>query len=306
MESVMKWFAKKVVDRGGGNDLKNQVKSYGCLSEFLKNLKYFYKKLSNFLTSRREEELSKGSILIEFAICMPILIILLFYINDLVRIKRYYSQTEFVAQQFVNIIQNISQKRSASDSTKLKISVPDIKYAASLAFLSMYPGKTMYRIGTSGSRHELSHSPRLNIFYVKGLPGGKASCKWNMRLASDPASDPVSWNRAVNSVDPSHSSVNMPADATTPSDIYPTLKIGENDEKIIVEVNLFNAISTMNENNYVETDKQATLAKKAFNCRLVTPKPLKTGVTQGWYFSSVVIFTPKPGLFDPDNPPDWT
>ena len=97
---------------------------------------------------------------------MPILIILLFYINDLVRIKRYYSQTEFVAQQFANIIQNISQKRGSSDPTKLKISIPDIKYAASLAFLSMYPGKTMYITGTSGARHELSHAPRLNIFYV--------------------------------------------------------------------------------------------------------------------------------------------
>ena len=67
----------------------------------------------------------RGSILIEFAICMPILIILLFYINDLVRIKRYYSQTEFVALQMANILQNIAKTR--------KITRNDIKYAASLA-----------------------------------------------------------------------------------------------------------------------------------------------------------------------------
>jgi len=54
----------------------------------------------------------RGSILIEFAVCMPIFIILLFYIHDLVKIKRYYSQTEFVAQQMANILQNISQKRA--------------------------------------------------------------------------------------------------------------------------------------------------------------------------------------------------
>ncbi len=46
---------------------------------------------------------NRGAILIEFAICMPILIILLFYISDLVKIKRYYSQTEFVGQQMANI-----------------------------------------------------------------------------------------------------------------------------------------------------------------------------------------------------------
>ena len=33
----------------------------------------------------------RGSILIEFAVCMPVLIILLFYIHDLVKIKRYYN-----------------------------------------------------------------------------------------------------------------------------------------------------------------------------------------------------------------------
>lgn len=237
---------------------------------------------------------------------MPILIILLFYINDLVKIKRYYSQTEFVAQQFANIIQNISQKRGASDPTKLKISIPDIKYAASLAFLSIYPGKTMYTIGTSGASHELSHAPRLNIFYVKGLAGGKAYCKWLLRFLGDNASTPITLSSKSNTAGEDARSVKVPADATTPSDIYPTLKIGDNDEKIIVEVNLFNASHVMNANNYVETDKQATLANKAFNCRLVTPKPLSKNAnsTQGWYFDSVVIFTPKPGLFDPNNPPE--
>ena len=241
----------------------------------------------------------RGSILIEFAVCMPILIILLFYINDLVRIKRYYSQTEFVAQQFANIIQNISQKRDNK-----KITIRDIKYAASLAFLSMYPGKTMYRIGTSGGRHELSHAPRLNIFYIKGLPGGKASCSWGRRFLGEGASTPITWSPSSN-FSGSGDTSSVRTSASTPSDIYPTLKIGENEEKIIVEVNIFNASHVMNANNYVETDKQATLAKKAFNCRLVTPKPLKTEAasTQGWYFDSVVIFTPKPGLFDPDNPP---
>ena len=53
----------------------------------------------------------RGAILVEFAVCMPILIISLFYINDLMKIKRFYSQTEFVAQQAANILQNLAKKK---------------------------------------------------------------------------------------------------------------------------------------------------------------------------------------------------
>ena len=241
---------------------------------------------------------SKGSILIEFAICMPILIILLFYIHDLIKIKRYYSQTEFVAQQFANIIQNISQKRSNK-----KITLNDIRHAASLAFLTIYPGTTMYRIGTSGSRHELSHAPRICIFYVKGESGGKVSYKWHQLFLGESIANPKKWVLYTKPLETKESSVKQLSNVS-PSEIYPTLKIGENEEKIIVEVNLFNALHVMNENEYVESDKQEALAKKAFKCRLVAPRPLEKSVndTKGWYFPSVVIFTPKPGLFD-ETPP---
>jgi hypothetical protein len=103
-----------------------------------------------------------GVILIEFAVCMPILIILLFYINDLVRIKRYYSQTEFVAQQMANIIQNISQKRAQAATTSeertnlLKIKQKDLKYAMALAYQTIYPGITMFK---QGSGFEFGHRP---------------------------------------------------------------------------------------------------------------------------------------------------
>ena len=61
----------------------------------------------------------------------------------------------------------------------------------------------------------------------------------------------------------------------------------------------------MNANEYVASDKQETLAKKAFKCLLAAPKPLVKNANgiNGWYFDSVVVFTPKSGLFDPDNPP---
>jgi len=242
----------------------------------------------------------RGAILIEFAICMPILIIALFYINDLMRIKRYYAQTEFVAQQMANIIQNISQKR---EGTNKKINNTDLIYAASLAYLSMYPGTTMYRVG-SKARRTLSHTPRLNIFYIEGLSGGKASCLWGRRLLSDTADKPTSW--ATREATGGGNASLVYNTKEIPSDIYKNLKISENEKKIIVEANIFNANTIMREDEYVESDRQEALAKKAFKCRLIAPKPLAKNVNdiQGWYFTSVVILTPKPGLFDGTAPAD--
>lgn len=183
-------------------------------------------KISFFLTPRREDELSRGSVLIEFAICMPVLIILLFYIHDLVKMKRYYSQTEFVAQQFANIIQNISQKRSDK-----KIKLLDLKHALATAWLTMYPGKTMY--ATSGSRHEFIHFPYVMVYYVKGVSGGKASCIWEYSIYSYTNATPT-WNdNGKGTSDLSYSHIRWGTNVT-PSTIYPSLKISEGEEKIII------------------------------------------------------------------------
>ena len=297
---------------------------------FIKKVKNFYKKLTfaaydrigkesaratrrfcNLLSLIREFRTdlkfnllnSKGSIMIEFAVCMPVLIILLYYINDLSKLKRYYDQTEFVAQQFVNIIQNISQKRAQSATTTeeraklLKINTNDIKYAASLAHLSIYPGKTMYADRKRGNySHELSHMPYFYIHYVRGLPGGKASVLWSYYCFCFDAVDPTGWNIGDNG---SVYCVVKRKTNVAPKDIYPTLKISEkDDDKIIIECPLFCRDLTMSVNAYAASDNQDTRAKKAFNCQLATPKASYKENLYGFYFPSVVIFTPKKGLFD--------
>ena len=280
---------------GGGNDLKNQEKSYGCISKSLKNLKYLARQFSGFLAPRCEEELCRGSILIEFAVCMPILIILLFYINDLVKIKRYYSQTEFVGQQMANIIQNISKGQP--------VTIPHLKYAISLALLSVYPGKTMYSITGTDNRHELSHDSYVVIHYVKGLSGGKASVLWNRFFYQASCVTPLGLTDGYAGLNSAYTVVKAGTDVE-PSTIYPTLKIKEGEVKIIIEVQFVNDASRMKLSDYVPSDDQPTRAKKAFGCRLITPKNFfNLHERQGKYFPSVVIFTPKKGLFTDTRPP---
>lgn len=271
---------------GGGKSLKNLTKSKSYLSRFLNFVKIYLKKLVVFRASNR------GAILIEFAVCMPVLIILLYYVNDLSKLKRYYDQTEFVAQQMVNILQNISQNR-----TDKKINKNDIKYAASLAHLTIYPGKTMYADGKRGKySHELSHMPFFFIHYVRALSGGKASVLWSYYCFCYSAVDPTGWQVDVNS---STYCVVKRKTNVAPKDIYPTLKIDEgDDDKIIIECPLFCRERTMSLNAYAASDNQDTRAKKAFKCMLATPRASYKKSLFGFYFPSVVIFTPQKGLFD--------
>ncbi len=222
---------------------------------------------------------------------MPILIILLFYINDLVKIKRYYSQTEFVAQQIANILQNISQKR-----TDKKIKIPDIKYALSSAFLSIYPGTSMFAKGKLSFSHEfMIPMPYVTIHYIKGLAGGKASCKWGYSFFCKTAQTPSNWNNnGAKYSDIGVSNVRWNASAN-PYTIYPKLKINEGEEKIIIESCFFwNTSHADIDGNRVNTSREA------FKLHFVSPySPVPDSQM---YFISDVIFTPKPGLFTETAP----
>ena len=226
-----------------------------------------------------------GAILIEFAVCMPVLIILLFYINDLVKIKRYYSQTEFVAQQMVNIIQNISQKRENK-----KITANDLKYATALASQTIYPGTTLFWKNKGMPFLHFSHPI---IYYVEGNKDGTATTYWRKAFYTDrkEAVSPATIQHSLVTTTHTSSVVTM-GSKLQPSQIYPTLKIGPGEVKIILEVFLYFNASSKDVNG-----KSGYTDREAFGCRLVSPKHKGAG-----YFHSVVIFTPKPGLFSETAP----
>lgn len=224
---------------------------------------------------------------------MPILIVLLFYINDLVRIKRYYSQMEFVAQQMANIIQNISQKRENK-----KITINDLKYAMTLAYQTVYPGKTMF---WQGSGLPFVHIPHPIIYYVKGNDNGTATTVWGKPLWTNDSSvvSPETIKSGTQTSSHDVSLINMGTDIP-PSQIYPTLKIEPKEVKIIIEALIFFTPDDSDING-----KSGYTPREVFGCRLVSPKRWQnnnTNAKRGGYFNSVVIFTPKSGLFDETAP----
>ncbi len=145
---------------GRDSDLKKYAKSKNYLSKILNCVK-----IKEIFRSTK-----RGSILIEFAVCMPVLIVPLYYINDLSKLKRYYDQTEFVAQQTVNMIQNISQKRAKEATTAeeretlFKVSKKDLLHIHTLAWQTVYPGLTIFR---KNSVYPLNHKPITSTYYVE-------------------------------------------------------------------------------------------------------------------------------------------
>ena len=183
-----------------------------------------------------------------------------------------HSQTEFVAQQAANMIQNISQKRANSATTsterkrQLRITTNDLWMIARTTALTIYPGLTQR------SPYPLNHLPAMIIYYVKNNKNGTASCKWRNNHFGSYGNFSYCYDSGSN-----FSSVRYKSDAS-PSQIHPNLKFSSEDAKIIVEVFLR---SYRGDN------------KTAFGLRLVNPRT----INNYYCFHSVVIITPKPGLF---------
>ena len=225
---------------------------------------------------------------------MPVLIILLYYINDLSKLKRYYDQTEFVAQQTVNMIQNISQRRSAEAATSeekeelLKISKKDLLRIHALAWQTVYPGLTIFR---KNSVYPLNHKPITSIYYVEGVDDGKASCIWRTWTRLYESLSKFGYN--VYTEDSSHSAIRFLTE-TAPENIYPTLKLKKGYKKIIIE--------TLIERNSSGGQYSGISDKAAMGLYLASPPARNKVDSWSHMFHSVVIFTPKEGLFSRTAP----
>ncbi len=218
------------------------------------------------------------------------LIILLFYVHDLSKLKRYYDQTEFVAQQFVNIIQNISQKRSDK-----MITFSDLKYACCLAYLTMYPGTSRF---WRGKGRELIHGAEMYVTYAEGESDGTASSKWTACVYTSSGSENISPATTGCFVVPDHGYTRARGNLTkvSPTAIHPLLTtIEPGKPKIVIECVMHYPLNFARVDGY-----EPRSPKKAFGFFLAN---VKSATNSDAYFHSAVVFTPKPDLFSSDYPP---
>jgi hypothetical protein len=172
---------------------------------------------------------------------------------------------EFCANCVVNLLQN------ASNGNKLRIR--DVFNAFCAACLTIYPGKSVWNS---------INWPHGFVHYVSGSSGGRASVKWCLRPY-------INGHNRINGIDSGlgHPRSSVPSlQNVTPSSIYENLEIRDKGVKIIVEI--VAVCSTAN-------------VSKDFGFLSLTPKRSKASYSDN-YFPTIVIFTPKPGLFDESEP----
>jgi hypothetical protein len=242
--------------------------------------------LSEFVTVIQSKQALKrakiGAILVEFALAVPILIAIIYYLHDIPKYKQMNVNLGSCAHEMAGILQNISQNRSDK-----RITVDDIKHAAAVAYLSVYPGMTGYVLNTSGKRHAVANAPHGYMLALKGLPNGNIQKLWNVvfhlvgegTACTSPATLRIRNDNINNYKDSMFSGV--------------SLKAGE--IKIVMICQKYYESAT----GYGLLDNRSwkqVSVREAFGFLLLTPKKTQ---------SDLLVFTPKPGLFGetaPTNP----
>lgn len=126
------------------------------------------------------------------------------------------------------------------------------------------------------------------MYYVKGIGDGKASCVWSTLLRQN--TNGKDWDTYTS--DRGGRKVKFLTNVYSEK-IYPTLKIDKNKTKIIVE--------TMIERNRDSKGFGLISDKAAMGLHIVSPSTVLDG-SWSHMFHSVVIFTPKQGLFTETTP----
>ncbi|MDR0677229.1 MAG: hypothetical protein LBF57_00945 [Holosporaceae bacterium] len=130
-----------------------------------KSSTYFRKSVRKLLSS-------KGAILIEFAVSIPVLVVLMYYMHDVPKLARIHERMEFCAHCAVNMFQNISQNRADK-----KITLKDLDYIVSSAMLPYFGGGTN-QYAQSGYILPCGFEPEALIYCVLGIGENKAKILW--------------------------------------------------------------------------------------------------------------------------------
>ncbi|MDR2781306.1 MAG: hypothetical protein LBB21_02500 [Holosporaceae bacterium] len=225
-----------------------------------------------------------GAIFVELAITIPAFAATLYYLHDIPKYKRTYSKMKFCANCMISILQNISQERSDK-----RVTFTDIKNSVAASYLTIYPANSEFN--TERNTAIFGHVPMGFIYLVKGNSNGTASILWGNR-----------FHMAYTSYSPKEITIDTDFYTTligrysnvAPSLICPDLKIGNGENKIIIECGYHYYNYTTAYKFTGGQNAKNVPSKSAFGFLTLYPKANNLYS----YFNTIVIFTPKPGVLD--------
>ncbi|MDR0555457.1 MAG: hypothetical protein LBG20_00370 [Holosporaceae bacterium] len=234
------------------------------------------KSISKFLSS-------KGAILIEFAVSIPVLLALLYYMHDLPKLARIKERMEFCAYCAVNMIQNVSHGA--------EITSRNIAHIWGAAFLPFFGGGVLqYQSETSSYVYPLGLVCDCCLIYLKGRGNGKVTVLWSLWNYWFQVPNLMSINSGI--VRGPFPAVGSTVDATV---VDKNLSIREGEYRAIVFLSITNSSSVLLPNGTRATNIPS---RQLFGFWIYNP----TYKYSNAYFYAYVIFTPKPGLFS-ETPP---
>ena len=237
---------------------------------------------------------SRGAVLIEFAFSVPVLIILLLGLHDVFVVSHMQDQSRLVAHEIASMLQNVSQGREDK-----KITLDDFKRVVCAAYLTMYPGTTMYSTRSGGRYHKFAHYPQPYVSYVKSDSSGKASMLWQLGVSpAENIGDPISCSYYRLTYNIGRLAVKFGKNQA-PENIYSGLKMDPNEVKILVDCNMF---LECNSGGAKFSDGTVPTLKNSCGLRLINPPYTQKGAATH-LFHSVSIFTPRRGIFDDSGMP---
>jgi hypothetical protein len=192
------------------------------------------------------------------------------------------------------VIQNVSLHRSNK-----RVTLKDLSYARCFSALPVYPGASLYAISGSGTfaKRYTAGFCLLYLYYIKGTGHNKCKVCWCWDSNFVNTSPNSSTFQFVDSAYNSYSAVFYKSgDKANSWEIYPSLTIEEGEEKMVLDYCYWAA----NVGVFADGSPAASVPLgRRFGLYFATPKSPPRGEA---YFHSVVIFTPKPWLFDANRP----
>ncbi len=243
----------------------------------------------------------KGGILVEFALAIPFLVIILYYASDVPRYSRYKSQMKNAAYIAASMIQNVSQNRG--DKRIKKTDIGNISYTW---------GMSIWGVGRkwciTNSYYPLGFCCVTYTGYIKGTGTNKAKIMWTTycyTTSSNPSVTAYTSSGSNASAGASFfygKTLNTEYDSTK---INKDLKINSGEVKIIIELYMcFRPTYKFNSStaSWTAANAKSEISKRLGFYLLQSKESAAHSTTDLGYFNTIIIFSPRPGLFS-ETPP---
>jgi hypothetical protein len=188
----------------------------------------------------------------------------------------------------VNMLQNANRRVTRND----------IRYAFAAAYLTIYQGKTMYSISGTEQITLTGNCPFVNLYCVKKI-GGKNKILWKISTYTVFSVDATTVTVELRETPVSITGLNLD-----------DISIGEGEIRIVICCCRYFLDIVGEKRRLINGRRLCDMTpRESFGFFIFNPKECdrdskdtrKVG-RAGFFFPSLVIFTPKPGLFDETAP----